>query len=126
MPPTSKPPAPPSFYSNAMSMGGGTGAGSGKPDDAKKPAGEDEMEIVKTLFRVFEKWRKAAAGDQKKSDMIQQFSDLLEKYNNQFVKADMKSSEAGGAKEAPPATGSPDQGPGPNAASGMESSPVPA
>jgi hypothetical protein len=105
-------------------MGAPGGGGGPKPPGEKKPAGEDEVEIVKTLFRVFEKWRKAAGEDKEKGDMIQQFSDLLQKYNDKFVKADGAGSPS---KEAPQPTAMEGQGPAPDAGGGgMETQPVPA
>jgi len=111
------------------STAGGTSGQPGGPGQTK-PAGDDEIEIVKTLFRVFEKWRKAAGTDQKKTDLIQKMADTLEQYNNQFVKTDLK----GGAAEPPKENStqpSPaeSQGPTPEAAGGaggMETQPVPA
>jgi hypothetical protein len=132
MPP--RPPAPPSFYSNVAQMqspGGAGAAGGQQPGGSptSKKAGEDEVEIVKTLFRVFEKWRKAAGGDQKKTDLIQKMADTLEQYNNQFVKTDTKSGADQGSKEEPQPTPTEGQGPTPaaaGAAGGMETQPVPA
>jgi hypothetical protein len=136
MPPMpSRPPAPPSFYGNVAQMSGGSPGGQpgqpGQQPGQGKKAGEDEIEIVKTLFRVFEKWRKAAGGDQKKSDLIQKMADVLEQYNNEFVKTDLKSGagEEAGATKPPQPTPGEGQGPTPAAAgggAGMETQPVPA
>lgn len=130
----SRPPAPPSFYGNVAQMGAGGGggaAGGGQQPGQGKKAGEDEIEIVKTLFRVFEKWRKAAGTDQKKTDLIQKMADTLEQYNNEFVKTDLKggAGEEAGSTKPPQPTPAEGQGPTPAAAgggAGMETQPVPA
>jgi hypothetical protein len=117
-------------------MSGGGPAAGGQPGQPGQPggaggkkAGEDEIEIVKTLFRVFEKWRKAAGADQKKTDLIQRMADTLEQYNNEFVKTDLKSGEQTGAAKPPQPSPTEGQGPTPAAAGtagGMETQPVPA
>jgi len=134
MPTDAKSGAPPSFYSNLASMGGGAGAGAGtgangagkKP--ATKPAGEEEIQIVKTLFSVLEKWRKAVGADEDKTNVINEMADVLKKYNDKFVKADM----AGGGepKDSGTDTTSTPSGQSPAVpaagAGGPEAMPVPA